>query len=145
MSISVNISGLTELTKRLEKLASTERMDQALTAAAQAGAMVIEGYAKTAIQSGPKTGEMYGKHQASAPGEAPATDTGHLVNSIQTEALGEGRARVFVGAEYGAALEYGTGHIAPRPYMRPAADDHREEVTQAAAFQLSKAIDEAMG
>jgi HK97 gp10 family phage protein len=145
MSIEISIGGLDELRARLAKLASADQMESALTDAAQAGAMVIEGYAKTAIMAGPKTGETYGRHQASAPGEAPATDTGHLVNSIQTEALGGGKARVFVGAEYGAALEYGTAHIAPRPYMRPAADDHREEITQAAAAQLSKAIDEVMG
>jgi HK97 gp10 family phage protein len=125
MSFEVSIGGLDELRARLAKLASADQMESMLTGAAQAGAMVIEGWAKV---------------------KCPV-DTGFLRNSIQTESLGGGRARVFAGAEYAIYVEYGvpSRHMGAQPYMRPAADDHRDEVTQAAAFQLSKAIDEAMG
>jgi hypothetical protein len=83
-------------------------------------ALAIESAAKVAIMTGPKTGQMYGSHQASAKGEAPATDTGFLVNSIQTEEVAEMTSRVNVGAEYGAILEY-----IERPYLTPAAEGAR--------------------
>lgn len=95
----------------------------------------IEAEAK-AQMSGPKHGRMYsarkagagarkagaGAHQASAPGEAPAVDTGKLKNSIRARFPKRCRAVVNVAAEYGAALEFGTRKIAARPFMRPAAE-----------------------
>lgn len=76
------------------------------------------------IMSGDKTGRIYRRrgvdHQASAPGEAPANDTGRLVQSIQTEV----DAATLTGTikfqtAYAAALEFGTTNILPRPYARP--------------------------
>lgn len=70
----------------------------------------------------PKTGLMYGGHQASAPGEAPAIDTGNLVNSIQVEFQNNYETGiVYTNAEYAEALEYGGAHVAARPFMEPAA------------------------
>ena len=89
----------------------------------------IERRAKLSIQSGAKTGRLYrrGKkfHRASAPGQAPATDTGNLVNSIGVQFTGETRAIVYVGAEYAPHLEYGTARMAARPFMTPAAEAAR--------------------
>ena len=73
----------------------------------------VEQRAKVAIQSGPKTGRIYYRedappHRASAPGEAPATDTGDLAASINSEMIGELTGRVDVGAEHGVWLEFGT-------------------------------------
>lgn len=84
----------------------------------------IEGRAKLLMQ-GPKHGAEYprGKgavHQASAPGEAPAVDTGHLWNSIQTEMVGRFSGVVFTNAEYAPALEFGSVHVAARPFFTPA-------------------------
>lgn len=80
--------------------------------------------------SGPKSGRTYrrgGKmHQASAPGEAPAVDTGDLANSIKTEQTGPTSAIVGVGAKYGAPLEFGTSRIRKRPFMGPAAEANRQ-------------------
>jgi len=64
-------------------------------------------------------------HRASAPGEAPATDTGELVNSISVEMTRQTEALVMVDAEYGAALEYGTARVAARPFLTPAAEGAR--------------------
>lgn len=68
-------------------------------------------------------------HQASAPGQPPAPDTGALRNSIQME-YQESRGVVRVGTNlvYAAPLEFGTRTagrthttvIAPRPAARPA-------------------------
>lgn len=79
-------------------------------------------------QKGPKTGRKYKRgnvvHQASAPGESPATDGGPLVSSVfYTELLG---LAVEVGSrlDYAYYLEYGTRrngktHIEPRPAWEP--------------------------
>src|SRR5262245_62766200 len=57
----------------------------------------------------PKSGRVYKRgnrtHTASAPGEAPAIDTGFLANSIQTEFPNLTTGIVSGGAEYGRALE----------------------------------------
>lgn len=77
-----------------------------------------------AIQSGQKSGRIYKRgaitHQASAPGEAPASDTGALVRSIRVDHQpGTGRASVVVAADYAGYLEFGTRKMAPRPFIRP--------------------------
>jgi HK97 gp10 family phage protein len=59
-------------------------------------------------------------HQASAPGEAPAVDTGFLINSIQTTIKSEIQVETQIGAEYSEALEYGTSKMAARPFVEPA-------------------------
>ncbi len=65
----------------------------------------------------------YIAHQASAPGEAPAIDTGTLKGSIRVEM--EPRdlvAIVGTDVEYAPHLEFGTSRMAPRPYLGPAAE-----------------------
>lgn len=67
-------------------------------------------------------------HQASAPGEAPAKDSGDLLRSMDVE----GR-RVATGAVvtiactsgYGSYLEYGTSKMRPRPFMRPLMNENK--------------------
>lgn len=76
---------------------------------------------------GPRSGRIYGDHQASAPGEAPALLTGALRNSIthtmpvwdEDNAV---TAEVGTTIAYGAILEWGGiagngARILPRPYM----------------------------
>lgn len=87
-------------------------------------AKAAENAAKIAM-TGQKSGKLYkrGKkktHQASAPGEAPAVDTGTLRRSILTQRDGDLRAVVSVGAEYAVWLEFGTRRMAPRPFLGPA-------------------------
>jgi phage gpG-like protein len=87
-------------------------------------AFEIEGKAKVSM-AGEKSGRIYEvspgvAHQASAPGEAPAIDTGNLVNSIQTEMIGKATAMVFTNTEYAYDLEFGAAHLAPRPFLQPA-------------------------
>lgn len=92
----------------------------------QKTALEVEKDAKASM-SGAKHGRVYprgdGKpHQASAPGEAPAIDTGHLVNSIQAARTGQGSAVVTAYSDYAAALEFGTRKMAARPFFKPAAE-----------------------
>lgn len=73
-----------------------------------------------------------GVHRASAPGQPPAVDTGHLRRSIQVDVsrLREAnpRARAGTNVKYAAGLEYGMRRVAKRPYMRPAARKARPKI-----------------
>lgn len=77
------------------------------------------------LMTGAKHGRIYRKkggriHQASAPGEPPAVDTGHLIGSIQTVIKSPIEAEIIIPAEYAQALEFGTSRMAARPFVRPA-------------------------
>ena len=64
-------------------------------------------------------------HTASAAGEAPAVDTGTLINSVTTENDdGGGVFSTTVGTaiEYAGLLEGGTATIEPRPSFAPAGE-----------------------
>lgn len=96
----------------------------------------VQKFAMESMQE-PKSGRVYSRggksHQASAPGEAPAIDMGLLVNTIGVASTEPGEDIVFVNAEYGVPLEFGTkdGHIAARPFMTPAAEKARPKFLQA--------------
>lgn len=72
--------------------------------------------------TGPKSGNEYNRrgrvHIASAPGEAPAVDSGFLINSIQTVVKSDFEAEIVIGAEYAETLEFDMD----RPFVRPAID-----------------------
>ena len=103
------------------KRAAPEKADRALAAAAHEG----EAQAKLLIQTSPATGATYSRggvrHTASSPGNPPRTDTGNLVNNIIARRLKKLLWAVTSGADYGPPLEYGTIHMAARPYMTPMA------------------------
>ena len=65
-------------------------------------------------------------HTVSNPGEAPNTDTGRLVGSIQVEIEAED---IFVGStlQYAAHLEYGTTTMQARPWLIPAVEANRRD------------------
>lgn len=62
---------------------------------------------------------------ASLPGHPPHIRSGDLKRSIRTEKVSFGRHRVVVGAPYGAYVEYGTRHMAARPFFRPAVEEQK--------------------
>lgn len=73
------------------------------------------------LLSPPKTGRIYVrrgvKHQSSAPGEAPASDSGTLLNSRRIDLLdAELAARMVITARHAAPLEFGTRNMEPRPH-----------------------------
>lgn len=82
------------------------------------------------IQKGPATGTVYElynprrTHQASAPGQAPQTDTGRLVSSISVR-IQDREAIIFSRTEYAKYLEFGTQNMAARPFFHPAIERHR--------------------
>lgn len=63
-------------------------------------------------------------NRSSAPGEAPAVQSGQLISS--GEARGQGSAVIVAfTAEHAPYMEFGTSTIAPRPFLRPAVDKER--------------------
>ena len=99
------------------------------------------------IMNPPKTGRIYRRrgveHQASAPGEAPASDHGAsgLAGRIRTSYNIAGLAgTVIASTDYAAALEYGTQRIEPRPYMRPALANRREAIEADIQREVARAI-----
>jgi hypothetical protein len=69
---------------------------------------------------GSGTGEVYGRHTASAPGQPPARYTGRLMRTIRGRASRRGYALVVsTVAPHAALLELGTRHMEPRPAWEP--------------------------
>lgn len=64
----------------------------------------------------------------SAPGDPPGVDTGALRASMKIEKTGPLEYTISDGVEYGIHLEYGTEHIAPRPFITPAFHDAQQRI-----------------
>ncbi len=98
-------------------------------------ALLIRNRAVARIQSGAKTGRRYKRgsiiHQASAPGESPATDTGKLASSAEFEIDEQGLwAIVSFSAFYARMLEFGTRFIRPRPFLFPTVDELKAKIIE---------------
>lgn len=78
---------------------------------------------KKSILTGAKSGQQYysnGKrHQSSAPGQAPANNTGALVRSIKVKKNGK-EATISIEKDYAIYLEFGTSKMRARPFIIPA-------------------------
>jgi phage gpG-like protein len=80
-----------------------------------------------------KTGNAYKRgsktHIASAEGEAPAVDTGRLVNSVAAlkSVYGDGWL-VGTNLAYGRHLEFGTKNMGARPWLIPALERNRKKI-----------------
>jgi hypothetical protein len=117
------------------------RAEAEISKAVQAQAIDIRSDIQRRIQRGPKTGAVYQRrsvtHQASAPGEAPATDTGTLVSSITYRKTSALSAEIESRLGYATMLEFGTQRMAPRPSWTPSVEakgpDFVRRVTEAIA------------
>lgn len=123
----VQVEGLDEINRNLRQFGVNANRETANIVSAIA--QEVRTTAIRSIQRGPHTGRVYERapgsnlsstHQASAPGDPPATDTGTLANSIATRRTGPMSASVGTGIQYGAYLEYGTQSIEARPWLEPA-------------------------
>ncbi len=159
--------------RNMQERGKLKSVKQALKVALFAGALLIQGRARTRILKGPKSGIVYGPariarianrggqmsksqakkvHQASAPGEAPANETGNLARMIvvvRPEQTGETfTAQVLSTSKYAAALEYGTRKagknkstvILERPYMRPSVDESVKQIDEMIRAAVSAAM-----
>lgn len=127
--VTITLSGGKELRAALKAMGP--RLEAEVGRAVTGTALELQGDVKKRINRGPASGRVYQKqnprrvHQASAPGQAPATDTGRLVNSIFFEVQGKLTATVGSRLVYALWLEYGTSRMAARPYFRPAVEAMR--------------------
>lgn len=82
------------------------------------------------------TGRIYRRgnveHQASAPNNPPAVDTGNLRQSIAIDTSEINSLKVGVGvtraAPYAVFLEFGTASMSPRRFMLPSVLQYRSKV-----------------
>ena len=141
---------------RLKKLTGEDMVREVGKALFAAGEM-IQVEAQVSITAGAVSGK---NHKPSAPGQAPNNDSGVLANHIETnqvaplvvEVSSNAMGSSTDGGKFGpgrepsgrvsiaAALEFGTSKMAARPYMAPARDKKRKEVTQL----VRKAVDRAV-
>lgn len=75
--------------------------------------------------------------RSSAPGEAPAVQSGRLIRAVGLEVVREGDRWVALAGvrrdvDYAVALEFGAARLAPRPAWRPALGVALGRVRQAA-------------
>lgn len=122
------IVGAKELSAALKKLGPevTEKLRKLnITIGAKVHRSAVD-----SIQRGSKTGRTYTRrgisHHASAPGEAPATDTGRLASSVKM-VVDETTTNVAVGTSvgYGKDLEFGTSKMEARPWLFPALESNK--------------------
>lgn len=120
-TIKIEVEGLAQLTAQLQSLglaADDVIEDVIFDLATDTHAFAVQG-----IQGGPKSGRTYQRggvtHQASAPGEYPATDRGRLVSGVRIEQASPLDIRVGTNVMYGPMLEFGTSRMAARPWLVP--------------------------
>lgn len=99
------------------------RIMEAAEATLDYGGLITRNALIETLNSGsPGRGRVYQRgsvtHQASAPGDVPAIDTGRLIGSINIARIGPMRVRVGTNVKYAYSLEFGTRRVAARPWVR---------------------------
>ena len=133
--MKTEVTGVKELQASMKKLG--ERYGKAVAKAAAEAAQIVRTEAIQSIQdvsqgeevTRTRNGGNQYKHIASKAGDAPNTDTGRLVSSVQVEITAK---YVYVGTslKYGAWLEYGTRAMNARPWLYPALERKRKEIVK---------------
>jgi hypothetical protein len=80
------------------------------------------------MRSGPKSGRIYGGHQASAPSEYSAIVTGDLLRSIDYRTSGADQLIFFATSAHAGYQEYGTWKMAARKNLGKAIEESDSEV-----------------
>lgn len=111
---------------RLKKLAGPETT-ALVGKALYVGGDLIRTEAQISITAGAVSGKQ---HVPSAPGQPPNNDTSVLANSIENVLIDPQTVEVSSNAPYSAALEHGTSRMEARPFMKPALEAKRKEVTR---------------
>lgn len=113
-----------------------ERVSTAL----KRGAVAVHRTALDSIKRGAKTGIHHKglPNRSSAPGQAPATQSNQLADSLRIVNDEKSKLVVYVVAsaphakhmEFGTVSEDGKQIIAPRPFLRPALAKHRDTLNR---------------
>jgi len=142
--VKVEIKGLKEVNAALQ--AYGKDLGNSLALIVDATALEAVTDVRKAIQGPPKTGREYARgvnkdkvHRASAPGEAPATDTGALVSSIYNESRGKYSKAIGSRLDYAYYLEFGTFKMAKRPSWIPAVERAIPKMLKRVEIAIAKA------
>lgn len=146
MTARLSIEGPDDVIRALQ--AYGKKAEAEIAKAVAATALMVDTDIKKRIQRGPKTGRVYRRgrgqnlsatHQASAPGQAPATDSGTLASSISFRMVNPLAAEIESRLDYATYLEFGTQHIAPRPAWVPAVEAARPDFAKRVAEAIRRA------
>ena len=142
--MTFKFSGVEEATKALEKV--KEDLEKDMKEVLLGGGQLIRGEAVRSIQQGSKSGKTYKRynptrtHKASAPGEAPASDTGFLVSNIRVKDQKD-LVQVRSEASYSKFLEYGTSKMLARPFLFPAMEKSKPKIAQVILQKVKQSLD----
>lgn len=129
MSVTIKIEGTDELKAALLNMSDDIRRE--VGKVVQKTGINLRGDIIKRYQRGPATGRIYRRggitHQASAPGEAPMSDTGRLAGGVLYSTTSDLSITVFHNEMRAVWLEYGTRHIRERPAWTPAAIKAQEQ------------------
>ena len=146
MDIKFRVTNIKKVLSQLENL--DKQLEPDFQEIVKGGAQLIRGEAIKSIQTGAKSGVMYQmynprrEHRASAPGQAPASDTGNLVSQIIVKQKTRNITNVESNANYSAFLEYGTSKMQPRPFMLPAFEKSKKPILDATFGRVVRKIEE---
>jgi len=146
MDIKFSVKNIKKVLSQLNKL--EKDMEIPFQEIVKGGGQFIRGEAIKSIQAGAKSGIVYEKynprrsHRASAPGQAPASDTGNLVSKIIVKQKSKNITNVESNADYSAFLEYGTSKMEPRPFMLPAFEKSKKPIINAVLKRVKNKIEE---
>ena len=107
-TITMTVRGGAELRRNLDRLAGAERR-RAQQDGLEAGARIVETHSKILCP----------------------VDTGFLRNSITVDEVTPVQAIIAPHTDYAEHVEFGTSRMEAQPYMRPALDEHENEIVQA--------------
>lgn len=145
MSLGAKIDGQASL---LAKLGSLQNVIYPVMSEQLAdAAMAVHGEAVKSIASHLSVSHVETRYnpkreqEVSAPGNAPNTDRGTLVQSIKFE-IDQAELKAVVGTnlKYGAHLEFGTKDMAARPWLFPAFEAHKEEIRKGFSEAIANAV-----
>ena len=146
MQINLKVKNLKKVLSQLNRL--QKDMEVPFQEIVKGGGQLIRGEAIKSIQTGSKSGVMYQmynprrEHRASAPGQAPASDTGNLVSKIIVKQKTRNITNVESNANYSAYLEYGTSKMEARPFMLPAFEKSKKPIINAVFKRVKNKIEE---
>ena len=140
--VKIEINGLKEVQDAIR--AYQGDISKQLGLIVNAAALEAVSDVRRAIQGPPKTGREYPRgrdkiHRASAPGQAPATDTGTLVSSIYNEDRGRNAKAIGSRLPYAFYLEFGTFKMDARPSWIPAVERAIPKMLKRVELAIAKA------
>tara|TARA_R110001592_G_scaffold58288_1_gene176725 strand:- start:4344 stop:4790 length:447 start_codon:yes stop_codon:yes gene_type:complete len=144
MNMKFQFTGVAKAVEALEKV--KEDLENNMQEVLLGGGQLIRGEAIRSIQTGAKSGKTYKKynptrtHKASAPGEAPASDTGFLVSNIRVKDQKD-FVEVRSEASYSKFLEYGTSKMLARPFMFPASEKSKPKIAEILFQKIKQSLD----